>query len=148
MKLNLILNLSEKCGKTTKVNGGGDDRLIFGGATSGSHVNGGFGLESIGEHLHGLGLPMVIFADIRIDERRWPWPWMLSSIDENVEVLKPGYVTIDLPWFAPEEEVTSRSSNIRCFFQSKISQLLNKFKEYNPFSNSDQLYPLRYSDGC
>ena len=69
------------------VNSGGDDRLIFGGATSGSHVNGGFGLESVGEHLHGLGLPMVIFADIRIDERRWPWPWMLSSIDENVTVI-------------------------------------------------------------
>ena len=25
---------------------------------------------------------------------------------QNVEVLKPGYVTIDLPWFAPEEEVS------------------------------------------
>ena len=25
---------------------------------------------------------------------------------QNIEVLKPGYVTIDLPWFAPEEEVS------------------------------------------
>ena len=44
---------------------------------------------------------------------------------QNVEVLKPGYVTIDLPWFAPEEEVTSRSSNIPCFFQSfKVYKML------------------------
>ena len=69
------------------VNSGGDDHLIFGGATSGSYVNGGFGLESVGEHIHGLGLPIVIFADIRIDERRWPWPWMLSSNDENITVI-------------------------------------------------------------
>ena len=72
------------------VNSGGDDHLIFGGATSGSYVNGGFGLESVGEHIHGLGLPIVIFADIRIDERRWPWPWMLSSNDENI-------IVIDIP---------------------------------------------------
>ena len=69
------------------VNSGGDDHLIFGGATSGSYVNGGFGLESVGEHLHGLELPMIIFADIRIDERRWPWPWMLSSTDENITIV-------------------------------------------------------------
>ena len=27
------------------------------------------------------------------------------GIRQHIEVIKPGYVTIDLPWFAPEEEV-------------------------------------------
>ena len=29
----------------------------------------------------------MIFADIRIDEKRWPWPWMLHNKIENVRVI-------------------------------------------------------------
>ena len=61
--------------------------MIFGGVTSGSHINGGFGLESVEEHLYGINVPIVVFADIRIDERRWPWPRMLSSSDESITVI-------------------------------------------------------------
>ena len=68
-------------------NCGGDDHLIFGGITSGSHINGGFSMDSVEEHLHGLNARLIIFADIRIDERRWPWPAMLSSKDEDVTVI-------------------------------------------------------------
>ena len=64
--------------------------MIFGGATSGSNINGGFGIESVEEHLRSLNLPIVVFADIRVDERRWPWPWMLCSTEENV-------VVVDIP---------------------------------------------------
>ena len=42
------------------------------------------------EHLRGLGLPIVVFADIRVDERKWPWPWMLGGCEDKV-------VIIDIP---------------------------------------------------
>ena len=60
------------------------------GSTSGSTNNGGFGIGSVEEHLRGLGLPIVVFADIRVDERKWPWPWMLGGCADNV-------VIIDIP---------------------------------------------------
>ena len=44
-------------------------------------------MDSVEEHLHGLNARLIIFADIRIDERRWPWPAMLSSKDEDVTVI-------------------------------------------------------------
>ena len=78
-------------------NSGGDDQVLFDlGATSGTTNNGGFGIASVEEHVRGIGLPIIVFADIRVDERRWPWPWMLRSENEGAE--SPGnIVVIDIP---------------------------------------------------
>ena len=56
---------------------------------------------------------MVVFADIRIDERRWPWPKMLCSIDENITV-------VDIPQ-------TEDGAVDIAFLKKELGQLSNHF---------------------
>ena len=32
-------------------------------------------------------------------------PRNITNVSQHIEVIKPGFVTIDIPWFAPDEEV-------------------------------------------